>query len=416
MYRRTRPVCACTISKGNVRRAIDSYVGRCRVYRAPPTIGFGGMRPLTIDGCVDSYIGFIGFNSFFRSECAAVQHDRGRRSEITPRREKNTAGSGVTLRTSDRSVGGRRLWQSSCMSEECAICFDSIPADDQIPLPCKCRVPYCLHCWDRSLAAAFNDTGAARCPTCRSPVRVDFDHEAAGGRGRLVFTSDNGEARPSEESRAQVVNRLAEQSAPLMTRLLRTYGEAHPSLRVLARDPAAHLASKPVRELKALLTLLGDDPAMCFEKADLIDRLQRAARSDPQLAAFCVAAEDAQEQEQQREPKAANEEQEGAAGPAMDIGDAGTSGSGDVCPAGSSSASTAEASSAKPGEVGVPSPLHLRCVCGGMLERMNGMERARMLYCKEFPQLEQHQIQQLLQLQLADGQVCVVCDLCDKSL
>ena len=57
---------------------------------------------------------------------------------------------------------------------ECAICFETLAGDDQLPLPCQCRVPYCLKCWDRALAAAFNDVGEARCPTCRTPVRVDF--------------------------------------------------------------------------------------------------------------------------------------------------------------------------------------------------------------------------------------------------
>ena len=32
-----------------------------------------------------------------------------------------------------------------------------------------------------------------------------------------------------------MVNRLAEQAAPLMTRLLRQYGEAHPTLRATAQ-------------------------------------------------------------------------------------------------------------------------------------------------------------------------------------
>ena len=155
---------------------------------------------------------------------------------------------------------------------ECAICFEAIAESDRFPLPCQCRAPYCLHCWDRALAAAFNDTGRARCPTCRQPVRVDFDPEGAEGRGRLVFSSDE-HSDEGSSSRSEVVNRLAEQCAPLMTRLLRQYGEAHPSLRAMAQDPKAALASLSIRELKAQLKALGGDPAGCLEKADIIEQL-----------------------------------------------------------------------------------------------------------------------------------------------
>ena len=56
-------------------------------------------------------------------------------------------------------------------SEDCAICFDPVHAEDRLPLPCRCQLTYCLLCWDRALAAAFNDNGQARCPSCRRPVR-----------------------------------------------------------------------------------------------------------------------------------------------------------------------------------------------------------------------------------------------------
>ena len=44
-------------------------------------------------------------------------------------------------------------------SEDCAICFETVHADDRLPLPCRCQLTYCLTCWDRALAAAFNDNG-----------------------------------------------------------------------------------------------------------------------------------------------------------------------------------------------------------------------------------------------------------------
>ena len=61
-------------------------------------------------------------------------------------------------------------------------------------------------------------------------MRVDFDPEAGSGngRGRLVFSLLSGDeeaAGSSAEARSEMVNRLAGQAAPLMTRLLRRYGE-----------------------------------------------------------------------------------------------------------------------------------------------------------------------------------------------
>jgi len=66
--------------------------------------------------------------------------------------------------------------------DECAICLDQV--DDAVKLPCACRVVYCLKCWGHALAESFNGCGEARCPTCRSNVRVDFDAESC----QLVFS------------------------------------------------------------------------------------------------------------------------------------------------------------------------------------------------------------------------------------
>ena len=146
-------------------------------------------------------------------------------------------------------------------SEDCAICFDPVHAEDRLPLPCRCQLTYCLLCWDRALAAAFNDNGQARCPSCRRPVRVDFDPEAANGRGRLVFSllsSDDEAAGSSAQARSEMVNRLAEQAAPLMTRLLRHYGEGHPTLRATAQDPARALAARPIEDLRRMLRSLDE--------------------------------------------------------------------------------------------------------------------------------------------------------------
>ena len=82
-------------------------------------------------------------------------------------------------------------------------------------------------------------------------MRVDFDPEAgsSNGRGRLVFSLLSGDeeaAGSSAEARSEMVNRLAGQAAPLMTRLLRRYGEAQPTLRSTAEDPVRALAGLPI--------------------------------------------------------------------------------------------------------------------------------------------------------------------------
>ena len=92
-------------------------------------------------------------------------------------------------------------------------------------------------------------------------MRVDFDPEAGSGngRGRLVFSLLSGDeeaAGSSAEARSEMVNRLAGQAAPLMTRLLRRYGEAHATLRTTAEDPVQALAGLPIDELRRMLRAL----------------------------------------------------------------------------------------------------------------------------------------------------------------
>lgn len=150
--------------------------------------------------------------------------------------------------------------------EECAICFNPLAEDERLPLPCSCNIQYCPACWDRALAAAFNDSGQARCPTCRTQVRVDFDPDGAGGGGRLVFSRaepDPEGVTPAAqaEARAETVNRLAGQGAPLMARNLREYGERHPHLRWMATDPAGYCESTSLCKLRRVASCLGGELA-----------------------------------------------------------------------------------------------------------------------------------------------------------
>jgi hypothetical protein len=60
----------------------------------------------------------------------------------------------------------------------CAVCFEDLSdVGGAVPLPCDCRAEYCRSCWDRALNAKFDQTKVAQCPTCRCPLRVDFDGE-----------------------------------------------------------------------------------------------------------------------------------------------------------------------------------------------------------------------------------------------
>ncbi|CAE8595194.1 unnamed protein product [Polarella glacialis] len=129
--------------------------------------------------------------------------------------------------------------------EECAICFDAIT--QLAKLPCSCKVAYCMMCWDQALAQSYNACWQSRCPTCRIPVRVDYDAET----GCLVFSrevprdeqadeEDAGlEGEPIRRNRMRRMmtshstaledrRRISAQTRPAQLRLLREFGAANP--------------------------------------------------------------------------------------------------------------------------------------------------------------------------------------------
>lgn len=90
--------------------------------------------------------------------------------------EQNT----TPLRHRSRSATRRRKDSLSPLVSteeiECAICFEVVGAlGGAVDLPCACRASFCHTCWDRALAASITACGYARCPSCRCPMRVDFD-------------------------------------------------------------------------------------------------------------------------------------------------------------------------------------------------------------------------------------------------
>ena len=249
---------------------------------------------------------------------------------------------------------------------ECAICMEPLDARDVVALPCACAVAYCFRCWDRALASSFNARGQASCPTCRVAVDVDFDADARNGEGALVFSvaAGGGAAAGAEDPDAAlhrveaVVNRLAGQAAPLMTRRLRRYGEDHGELRPAAADVGAYLKGLGVKRLKALAAASGLDPGAYLEKAELVAAVRAAHGTDGAAAAFAVAA----------------------------AGDAGP-----------------------------------RCVCGGALLRMDGLARYLRVCATEFPDVGDRGdletvARTLLRADVARGTSSVICDLCDRPV
>eukprot|EP00929_Paragymnodinium_shiwhaense_P107419 TRINITY_DN73511_c0_g1_i2.p1 TRINITY_DN73511_c0_g1~~TRINITY_DN73511_c0_g1_i2.p1 ORF type:complete len:293 (+),score=41.56 TRINITY_DN73511_c0_g1_i2:45-881(+) len=110
--------------------------------------------------------------------------------------------------------------QPAVASEEdaCAICFDALSeCGGAAQLPCNCRVDYCNRCWDRALNSRFSAVKRAECPTCRTPMFVNFN----AASGRLMFEKSDGTPDP------KMRDRLYEQARPRQVRLLQQHGEQH---------------------------------------------------------------------------------------------------------------------------------------------------------------------------------------------
>lgn len=90
--------------------------------------------------------------------------------------------------------------------------------------------------------------GRARCPTCRGPVRVDYDQE----KGCLSFAPDTAEELSDAdlaEHRHQAVARLLEQARPAQRRLLEEYGDSCPGIRAVSCKDPDKLESAEVRRI-----------------------------------------------------------------------------------------------------------------------------------------------------------------------
>lgn len=120
----------------------------------------------------------------------------------------------------------RALEEDVSCDLECTICFE--PVGERLELPCACKVTYCTGCWDRSLAQSVRLCHQPRCPTCRCPVRVDFDAESR----RMVFSREQEEIPEDGWARhAQTAqDRRTAQARPAQISILQQYGAEHDAL------------------------------------------------------------------------------------------------------------------------------------------------------------------------------------------
>eukprot|EP00930_Biecheleria_cincta_P104189 TRINITY_DN96380_c0_g1_i1.p1 TRINITY_DN96380_c0_g1~~TRINITY_DN96380_c0_g1_i1.p1 ORF type:complete len:347 (+),score=64.76 TRINITY_DN96380_c0_g1_i1:24-1043(+) len=262
---------------------------------------------------------------------------------------------------------------------ECAICYETIT--EPTALPCACNVSYCPRCWDRSLASSFNSGDRARCPTCRSPVRVDFDSntcrlvfsresddappgahdEGAEAEGRLLSLGSEAVAmqavlarylashRPAEEAmrrRKETIDRLVEQAVPAMTRLLDRFRRNHETaIAKFIEQPTLALDGIASEEIKKEIADLGGIADDCTDKTKTIQRFLDFAQKGA-VSSFLVS-------HQLEAPP---------------------------------------------------------CVCGNVLERVTSKERARRYLSKKYTQASVEQALERLQSST------VVCDLCDGKI
>eukprot|EP00930_Biecheleria_cincta_P061224 TRINITY_DN46790_c0_g1_i2.p1 TRINITY_DN46790_c0_g1~~TRINITY_DN46790_c0_g1_i2.p1 ORF type:complete len:360 (+),score=54.82 TRINITY_DN46790_c0_g1_i2:147-1226(+) len=200
---------------------------------------------------------------------------------------------------------------------ECTICMETI-AEGTL-LPCQCKLDYCHLCWDKALANSFSQCGQARCPSCRTLVRIDFDPE----KHCLVFTpetvdmtyaaenalrqsmlqdymsylrnlsTEEQQERPSPESfehfvqthpslrlfdniqnmRHSTINRLRHQAMPALIAALQRYSEFNPSLQGIHNNARETLRNATVNELKTFMEAACISSDDCTEHSDMVERL-----------------------------------------------------------------------------------------------------------------------------------------------
>jgi len=110
------------------------------------------------------------------------------------------------------------------MQAQCVICFEELPPDFSVQLPCSCKVDYCRKCWDRALAESWRASGTAHCPTCRTFVRVDLCITPIGSSPPCYLRFSRETRSVPSVSRRDEQARLTEQARPVQRELLHRFG------------------------------------------------------------------------------------------------------------------------------------------------------------------------------------------------
>jgi len=85
---------------------------------------------------------------------------------------------------------------SDQLEETCAICFEP---GSFITVPCACKVNYCATCWDRALTSSAKARGHPSCPSCRQPLKVDYNTTAGS---MIVSTTSESTAQAHDWRRS----------------------------------------------------------------------------------------------------------------------------------------------------------------------------------------------------------------------
>lgn len=278
---------------------------------------------------------------------------------------------------------------------ECAICMEAI--SEVTTLPCRCKFDYCQPCWDKALANSFSQCGQARCPSCRSLVRVDFDPE----KTCLVFSAETVDMTyAAQRELRQTIVRDFEQGGGMSDSEL----EGRPSLQTIEEFARNHDSFEAIQDIQKMrndtVTKLRHQAMPALKAA-----LRRHGEANPSLPAILKSPRETLckltdvELEAFLEASSASVE-EGSKQPG-------------VVDALVENASAVELCSCW-AQQNCPAP---RCVCGSFLQRVDAVERFRQSPAGE--RLGSHSNDEILchlrHLQQRDHTI-IICDICEESL
>lgn len=303
----------------------------------------------------------------------------------------------------------------------CVICLEVV--ESGVTLPCKCSVPYCSPCWDRSLARGLSACGVARCPTCRSAIRVDFDTAT----GKVIYSTgpeaeeDDDDAmqdaitnsvgsRSRASSAAAASSAIGADSAELQAQEETTGGLSFVSALIAARA----LSAMPTAVLVGLESQapasgsVGRRP----QPARMMERLADQAR--PAQIRLLTQVGDAD-----RELRAAAI---AAMRRRQDVSIATDASFGTLSPAAGRQALLAEQARARQmlqdvSSAAAAAPKLPPCVCGGQLAHVSYRERLVRYVQMQLPNVaaSAHDLDQHIDRRLERGDPCYFCDLCGQS-